>query len=183
MRLSKIWPPGTCDDGFNVDGSDLKTNTNQVWGSGIGGLNKSFRYRDFPAGVSRTVAVEEIRAGVHPLDRRGVWALGFPGSSVTVAHGNDGNKGPNAGADAFQGCTELSMIMTDLAGLGMACAPGPSDLSVEISQQATARSLHRGGVNLMMGDGSAHFVANEIDAEVWHQMHKRDSQSAFELPF
>ncbi|MEX0677738.1 MAG: DUF1559 domain-containing protein [Pirellulales bacterium] len=183
MRLSKIWPPGTCNDGFNVDGTDLKTNTRQVWGSGIGGLNKSFRYRDFPAGLSRTVAIEEIRAGVHPLDRRGVWALGFPGCSVTVAHGNDGNRGPNAGPDAIQGCSAVSALVGNLKGLGMPCEASPSELASEICQQATSRSMHPDGVNLLMADGSVHFVSDAVGANAWHEMHKRDSQSAFELPF
>jgi len=34
----------------------------------------------------------------------------------------------------------------------------------------TARSNHRGGVNLLMADGAWHFVADEIDAEVWRAL-------------
>jgi prepilin-type processing-associated H-X9-DG protein len=31
----------------------------------------------------------------------------------------------------------------------------------------SARSMHPGGVNVLMGDGSIHFVADEIDLAVW----------------
>jgi len=183
MRLSSVWPAGSCRDGFQVNGTDLKTDTTQVWGSGIGGVNKSFKFSEFPAGLSRTVAIEEIRAGIHPLDRRGVWSLGFPGSSITVAHGITGNRGPNARADAIQGCSAMIAAGADPAGNNMPCESSPNDLASEICQQATARSLHPGGVNLLMADGSAHFVSDAVDPQVWHQMHNRDNQTPFELPF
>ncbi|MBI3837465.1 MAG: DUF1559 domain-containing protein [Planctomycetia bacterium] len=183
MRLSTQWPPGTCTDGFQVDGTNLATDTTQVWGSGIGGVNKWFRYADFSSGLSKTVAIEEIRAGIHPLDRRGVWSLGFPGCSVTVAHGIKGNGGPNAGADAIQGCGALSAVVGDLDAQGMRCSANLNNPSAEISEQATSRSMHSGGVNLLMADGSGHFVSDAVDPNVWQKMHKRDNQSSFELPF
>lgn len=183
MRLSNMWPLGTCTDGFQVNGTDLRTDTTQVWGSGIGGLNKWFRYADISAGLSKTVAIEEIRAGIHPLDRRGVWALGFPGCSVTVAHGIKGNRGPNAGDDAIQGCGIILAEIPDLATRGMPCSANLKNPSAEISEQATSRSMHPGGVNLLMVDGSSHFVTDAVDVDVWQQMHKRDNQTTFELPF
>ena len=183
MQLSSAWPAGSCLDGFQVNGTSLRNNTSQVWGSGIGGVNKSFRYRDFTSGLVKTVAVEEIRAGIHPLDRRGVWTLGYPGCSITVAHGISEKGGPNTGKDRIQGCSELTAQLPGLNATGMPCNLSLTGPEAEICEQATSRSLHGGGVNLLMADGSAHFVADEIDRNVWHQMHKRDNQRAFELPF
>jgi len=34
----------------------------------------------------------------------------------------------------------------------------------------TARSYHPGGVNLVMGDGSVHFVNDTIDLTTWQAM-------------
>jgi prepilin-type N-terminal cleavage/methylation domain-containing protein len=182
MRLSGASPPGSCIDGYQVNGTQLEKDVSQVWGSGIGGINKSFGFRDFPRGLSRTVAVEEIRSGIHPLDRRGVWALGFVGSSITAAHGRWGNRGPNAGSDSIQGCGAITTLIGDPSNSGMPCSKSSDPLD-DISDRATARSLHQDGVNLMMMDGSVHFVTNSVDRSLWHEMHKRDSQAAFDGPF
>ncbi len=172
--------PG-CVDGFSFEGSDLASNNRRVWGSGIGGANNSTRFRQFPNGLSKTVAVEEIRSGIDTLDRRGVWALGFVGSSVTASHGRRGHEGPNKGLDFLQGCPSLQSKLGALLDLeNMGCS---YRRPIDISEKATARSQHSSGVNLLMADGSAHFVADSVDAEVWHLMHRRDGAEPFEMPF
>ena len=77
-------PSSPCEDGFHANGSDLGTDNTQLRGSGVGGVNKSFQFRDVLAGLSHMVAVDEIRAGVHPLDCRGSWAPGFVSASGTA---------------------------------------------------------------------------------------------------
>jgi len=42
------------------------------------------------------------------------------------------------------------------------------------SGMATARSLHYGGVNVQMGDGSVRFVAETIDQKVWRALGSRN---------
>lgn len=179
MRLSSR--TATCTDGVSVDGTDLRRNTSQVWGNGVAGLNRAMRLAEFSAGLSNTIAIEEIRAGLHPLDRRGVWALGFPGSSITACHGLYGNNGPNTGKDAIQGCSGAMANVIDLEYQGMPCLRSRTDPRLEISERATARSLHVGGVNLLMADGSAHFVADSIDKRAWHNLHRRDRQVPVEF--
>ena len=184
MRLSRDGQPlGSCKDGYQVDGTDLATNTRQVWGSGVGGINKSISFREIPS-LSHTVAVEEIRAGVSPIDRRGVWALGFVGSSLTAGHGIYENRGPNAGYDSIQGCKALQSNPGDaqLLELGMPCISSAIE-TVEFSVQATARSEHIEGVNVLMTDGSVHFVSDSVDADIWHRMHRRDNTAPLELRF
>jgi prepilin-type N-terminal cleavage/methylation domain-containing protein/prepilin-type processing-associated H-X9-DG protein len=39
--------------------------------------------------------------------------------------------------------------------------------------QAAARSLHTGGVNVLMADGSVHFITNSIEPEVWQALATR----------
>jgi prepilin-type processing-associated H-X9-DG protein len=41
--------------------------------------------------------------------------------------------------------------------------------------QATSRSLHPGGVQVLMMDGSARFIADSVDPNVWHATHSRES--------
>src|SRR5262249_15117115 len=46
-------------------------------------------------GTSNTIMVAELRAGLSAIDPRGVWALGFPGSSIVNAGRASYNPTPN----------------------------------------------------------------------------------------
>lgn len=180
-------PFGDCTDGYQVDGSDLKNNVRAVWGSGIGGVNRSMALREFGRGTSTMVALDEIRAGVDPVDPRGVWALGFVGASATAGHGihrqAGGPNNPSPQSDVIANCKEVRSRVggsISLAALGMGCNPW---VVSSASFEAGSRSLHPGGVNLLMLGGSVHFVDDDIDANVWHNMHRRDYQGPLDLPF
>jgi prepilin-type N-terminal cleavage/methylation domain-containing protein len=180
--------PG-CVNGFSLDNSNLLSKNMVVWGSGLGGVNKSFRMSDFPAGASMMVAIDEVRAGVDPLDPRGVWALGLAGSSVTLCDSvpNLGATGPPnsmlPAADQFCGCANLiAKYGSTLATLDMQCQSNMND-GIEIAVQATARSMHPTGVHVLMLDGSAHFVSDNINPDVWDNMHSSTPSGAFESPF
>ena len=178
-----------CTDGFFVDHIDLERENQVFWGSGVGGYNKSFTFSDMPAGLSKTVAIDEIRAGVHTLDPRGSWALGLICGSLTARHGLFGDLedagGPNNSywhSDDVVGCGEFTdeLGLDTLRSLNMPCFQEPNFIG---NAQATARSEHPGGVHVMMVDGSAHFVSDNINVDIWHYMHTRDTDQIFELPF
>ena len=163
---------------FRLTAPILRYDTSKVWGNGVAGVNRSMRLGEFACGLAHLIMCEEIRAGLSSLDRRGVWSLGFAGSSVTVCHGLYGNKGPNKGTDAIQGCTAATGQVPDLEFQGMPCLRSSTDPRLEVSERATARSLHTDGVNVLMADGSVHFVSNSIDKRVWHSAHDRNHKDA-----
>lgn len=180
-----------CDDGFAVDSIDLANANMRVWGTGVGGVNTSFSFADIEIGLANMVAVDEIRAGLHAVDPRGTWALGFPGASATARHGlfegSEDANGPNnqhPDADDIVGCTALHNRFgsDEPTRLGMPCfvPPDPAD---EVNAQATARSMHTSGVHVLTAAGSAHFVSDNVNAEVWHRIHSRRDNGPVDAPF
>jgi prepilin-type N-terminal cleavage/methylation domain-containing protein len=179
-----------CTNGFNVANPDLLHKNMVVWGSGIGGVNKSFRLRDFPAGTTCMTALDEIRAGIDPVDPRGVWALGNVGSSATNCHGiyNLGDTGPpnnlSPNADDIVGCSALlaKYGLGELTRLGMPCQVNKTK-GIEIAIQATSRSMHPMGVHILMLDGSAHYISDNIEPQVWQDLHSSLTSGQSTLPF
>lgn len=154
--------------------ADPATDAFSLWGNGVAGINKSFAFDDFANGRATTVLVNEVRAGVHQLDPRGVWALGQIGSSITWGIGVSGDAyGPNnqiKDADDIRGCIEMYRLLGEeyLARERMPCCDHCQD-----NNQAASRSQHPGGVNIAMADGRVRFVTDEVDVGLWHVMHSR----------
>ncbi|MEZ6049298.1 MAG: SUMF1/EgtB/PvdO family nonheme iron enzyme [Planctomycetaceae bacterium] len=174
--------PGPTENRYRYD---EETREFQWWGNGIAGINKSFNRKEIINGSSTTVALEEIRAGIDPLDSRGVWALGQIGGSITWGHGMVGDDGgPNSsqkdnGSDDIYGAPKLY----EKLGREVIAAEkmGACDYCDE-NAQATARSKHPGGVNVLMLDGSVKFVSDAIEITLWHVMHSREApEDTFDL--
>ncbi len=176
----KPWAPAP--NGMHRDYvGDFRSPTERVWGNGVAGFNKSFSVDEFQNGLSNIVAVDEVRAGMIPEDSRGTWALGLVGASATIGHGLAGDdRGPNCShprSDDVVGCNQAHEAFSSetLIRLGMPCC------SYASSVQATARSMHRGGVNLLMMDGSTRFFSDDIDLSLWHAMHSRETRESIPL--
>ncbi len=110
-------------------------------------------------GTSSTMMAGEVRAGVTVKDRRGVWALSGVGSSMVtwLGYGGDDN-GPNF----------CALIADDVWRVDQDPWPDPLNLDCmaawpDMNHQATFRSLHPGGVNVVFADGSTHFIKDEIE--------------------
>ncbi|MES2791890.1 MAG: SUMF1/EgtB/PvdO family nonheme iron enzyme [Planctomycetota bacterium] len=155
---------------------DRETREFQYSGNGIAGFNVSFSLDDFENGSSSLVALEEVRAGIHAVDPRGVWAFGQIGSSVTWAHGVNGDDyGPNnpwPRSDDLMGCSRLhDAVGTEtLMRENMPCVS-----YLDTNTNSTARSRHSNGANVLLMDGSTKFIANNIDPACWHVMHSRET--------
>jgi len=142
--------------------------TKHPWLRGVMGINESSTPQMITDGLSHTCLLGEIRAGVVPLDPRGIWAMGNIGASLLWGHGDTYDHGPNAaspssgygtGSDAMVSCTETqqaySAAMLVLAK--MDCHDGNGNV------QATARSTHPGGAHICMCDGSVYFISDSIE--------------------
>ncbi|MBX3444030.1 MAG: SUMF1/EgtB/PvdO family nonheme iron enzyme [Planctomyces sp.] len=155
---------------------DPEKRTFQMWGNGVAGINRAFRRSEFANGASTLVLLEELRAGIHPLDPRGVWSLGQIGGSITWGHGVNGDDGsPNhqwPRSDDLLGCRELHEAVgtRQLLAEGMPCVD-----YVDANQQATSRSLHKGLVNVAFLDGSVRSISDRIDPGLWHVMHSHET--------
>ncbi len=159
-----------CPSGFSADTNDLINTTTKVWGTGVAGVNVSFGFQRFSNGLSNIIAVEELRAGIDPVDPRGTWALGFVGASLTAVH----PQGPNAGSDAINSCTLLTLTYSaaELERRRMPC----SSSVIPGNWGATARSQHPGLVNVLRLDGAVEPIADAIDRELWIRLHSHASR-------
>ncbi len=135
------------------------------------GINYGAVLHSIPDGVTATVLFTEVRIGVNASDPRGVWAMGYPGSSITAANAIGDCPTPNdvkETSDDIQGCPDFFY-----PGIGtrdrMGCARGLLNLGWP-SWQAQSRSNHRGGVNVCFADGSVRFVSDFIEQGVWFQL-------------
>ncbi len=181
-----------CVNGFHVGETDLLNDNQTLWGTGVCGVNYSHSFSDIVSGLSNFVVVDELRAGISPVDPRGTWSLGFTGASILSRHGitsdSEDANGPNnqhSDADDITGCTamEADPGAAKLAQLGMPCFDAATIGRIEQNSQASARSQHPGGVHVLMGDGSAHFVSDLISPDIWFYMHVREPAEPFQLPF
>ena len=95
--------------------------------------------------------------------------------------------GPNnqdPDSDDIVGCRELRNTLgrDGLQQLRMPCHPErPSN--PEINAQATARSVHPGGVHVLTADGSARVVTDQVNPDLWYYLHHRMPAESFNAPF
>jgi prepilin-type N-terminal cleavage/methylation domain-containing protein/prepilin-type processing-associated H-X9-DG protein len=130
--------------------------------------NYGARFAEVTDGLSNTIMVGELRAGKSPLDPRGVWALGFPSSSIVNAGRDASNPTPNNNlgdsgkdGDEIQTCSKFwTLTIGSLDGMG--CIKKGN-----LMTSGQSRSRHTGGVNACLGDGSVRFIKNSIDEQTW----------------
>jgi prepilin-type processing-associated H-X9-DG protein len=142
---------------------------------GVMGANYGVKLQEITDGLSNTVFVAEMRAGLATSDGRGVWAMGFGGSSL-CCEARSYNPGPNEtfmvspkcndGGDETQTCYTIAAMFPNRDKLGMACncAKGNNNVGGQ------ARSLHPGGVNIALGDGSVRFIKNTVANRIWYNL-------------
>ncbi len=149
------------------------------------GINGT-RFAEIIDGLSNTIMMNEVRAGVSPLDPRGVWAMGYPGMSITNA-GRNYNPTPNNTLDSPDGQTYGDEMQNaykfwyyGIGAKGMGCFPNTAGDQMNSAQ---ARSAHIGGVNAGFADGSVRYISNSIDQYTWCILQsKNDGQTINDIP-
>jgi prepilin-type N-terminal cleavage/methylation domain-containing protein/prepilin-type processing-associated H-X9-DG protein len=135
-------------------------------------------------GSSNVIMFNEVRAGLNDQDRRGVWAMGVAGSSVTAGHAIGDCTTPNDKNEYSDDIEDCSLARST-AGLPQTATPasmGPLGFGCSNDNrphnwpnwQAQARSRHTQGVNCTFVDGSVHFIANTITQDAWFYLNARD---------
>lgn len=127
-------------------------------------------------GTSTTIMFNEVRVGVNDKDRRGVWAMGVAGSSVTAASSVGDCTTPNdsnSKSDDIEDCLQITDYNNQGSKNQMGCSWDNSPKNWP-NWQAQARSRHPGGVNTCFVDGSVRFVLNRIPASSWALLNSRD---------
>jgi hypothetical protein len=145
------------------------------------GANAACTIAEMKDGASNTIMLSEIRAGVTPLDPRGVWAMSGAGPSSTWACGYLGDSyGPNCPAihgDDVSACSDVVAAIGSeqaLQKMGMPCYPGTAGSP---NRQASPRSMHVGGIFVVFADGSVHWIGDFVEistsisyASVWDRL-------------
>jgi prepilin-type N-terminal cleavage/methylation domain-containing protein len=163
------------DNTVNGQGGESHAPNTGATKKGVMGGNYGVQLQAITDGLSNTVFVAEMRAGLTTSDGRGVWAMGFGGSSL-CCEARSYNPGPNStymvspgcddGGDEIQTCYTFAAQFPNRDKLGMPCNCSQGNNNVG----GQARSLHPGGVNLGLGDGSVHFIKNSVDNQVWYRL-------------
>jgi prepilin-type N-terminal cleavage/methylation domain-containing protein/prepilin-type processing-associated H-X9-DG protein len=144
-----------------------------------------FKIMDVTDGMSNTVAFSESLLGpgggpeptANPLQDPTRQVLTLPGSTITddVACA----AGPAASGAYWSNMRGARWINGHYADANYNHYLLPNDPRWDCSNashnpgQAAARSLHTGGVNVLLGDGSVRFVTNSVNANVWQALATR----------
>jgi prepilin-type N-terminal cleavage/methylation domain-containing protein len=142
---------------------------NSRWHRGIMGANVSVGIDFIRDGTSNTILAAELRMGLAPVDRRGVWALSGPASSSLWLHGSDDCTSPNActgASDNIMDCDRIIAAVGEEALIGqcMTCCNGCS------STQGGPRSAHAGGIFVCLADGSVRFIGDYIETSTLYDL-------------
>ncbi len=174
--------PGSIYAGNNYAGN-VGTGVNNgdyTVGDGVFMLYHRVRIAEITDGLSQTAAFSELvtglgvpGAGLEPTDRRRQFVQ-LPGSTVTspdactpslgtIWSGNRGDRWINGGYQAtlYNHFAPPNAPVYD-------CINAANNFGL-----AAARSMHTGGVNVLMCDGSVHFVSNGVSIDTWRAMATR----------
>ena len=169
--------------GESNTGNATSTSAGQNNAGGPFGANYGARLSEVinQDGSSNTILLNEIRVGINVNDRRGVWAMGLCGSSLTAASAIGDATVPNDQnefSDDIEDCRLVRQMAgvpatSGLAKLRMGCS-NDNQPNNWPNWQAQARSRHPAGVQSCFADGSVHMIPNTIAQSTWRLLLARN---------
>jgi prepilin-type N-terminal cleavage/methylation domain-containing protein len=134
------------------------------WNVGVATINKGLRIGQITDGTTHTIMLAEMRVGLVPEDRRGVWAMGMCGSSFHCRHVTNGPASPNdcSGIDDDT-LMDGPVRLANQASFQANCMNVGYNLS---SGQSVVRSVHPGGVHAAMADASVRFISDFVQSGI-----------------
>ena len=146
------------------DNSDWDDEQGQGPARGISFVNQGLSIGQITDGTTNTIMLGELRAGIIASDPRGTWAMSQCASSAICNFSMHFTSGPN---DCNPSATDVIIQAAELideAGAETLIAecmmPWPGG---QWAYKGIVRSLHPGGANVTMADGSARFISDFID--------------------
>ncbi len=129
------------------------------------GTNRRTKVKDIKDGLAHTIFLGEVLQADHDedFDFRGDFFNNDMGAAQFMTLYT-----PNTGIDS----TACGGSTPDI--------PGPCVMGGAVF--VSARSKHRGGVQTVNGDGSVHFIINEIDVAVWRGLSSMAGGETFTVP-
>jgi prepilin-type N-terminal cleavage/methylation domain-containing protein/prepilin-type processing-associated H-X9-DG protein len=177
----------------------LEGQSNDDDGDGVGGgpfwVNGSGTFPQITKqdGMAYTIMFNEIRAGLNPQDRRGVWAMGAAGSSITSAHATGDCVVPNDDRPKSDDTENCQTALAESYGgqnnwhlggevdhFGCSWDNGPQNWP---NWQGQARSKHVGGVNACFCDGSVRWVSDQVPENIWKWMNSRNDGHTYSFDY
>lgn len=134
-------------------------------GNGMFYNASSIAIRDVLDGTSNTLAVGEITGTGNPQD--------FFGRFWVTANVADTNRGIN-GPGSVPGGRDMDLDPFDGDG---------GNRHTELYTEVGLSSFHEGGINVLMADGSAHFLSENIDRFTLAALATRAKREVFDSPF
>ena len=139
------------------------------------GINRGAKFKQITDGISNTMLMSEFLMGnegpghyYRYVDARGVFWRFRPGGGILLAKSTPNISTPDVLGDPNESnwCSQFH----NKPGENLPCRSTPFCQPHIGDAHATARSRHPGGVQVVMGDGSEHYIADSIDLRVWRSL-------------